>query len=433
MLLDKIKNQSAHVVVVGIGYVGLPLVVELARAGFTVTGFDHDARKVKLLAEGQSYIEDIKSEDLAPHVKTGKLHASTDERVLGQADCVILCVPTPLKKNKDPDMTFIEAAADAVSRHQHAGMLVVLESTTYPGTTREVLVDKLSDGGKFSVGKDVFVAFSPERVDPGNQKFGTRNTPKVLGGVTPACMEIAQTLYAQIVDRVVPVSSPDAAEMTKLLENTFRAVNIGLVNEFALICERLGLDVWEIIEAAATKTFGFMPFRPGPGLGGHCIPIDPLYLSWKMRGLKLPARFIELADMVNTAMPEHVVELVARALNDVERSMKGSKLLVSGVAYKKDISDVRESPAVDVIAGLLNRGAHVSYLDPFVPSFKEHGHSFESIDPKGSFAPYDAVVVVTDHTDIDYARMVKEAKVIVDTRNATKPFLGTATAKIVRL
>ena len=431
MLLDKIKNQSAHVVVVGIGYVGLPLVVELARAGFAVTGFDHDARKVKMLAEGRSYIEDIASKDLEPHVKTGKLHASTDERVLGQADCVILCVPTPLKKNKDPDMTFIEAAADAVQRHQHAGMLVVLESTTYPGTTREVLCEKL--GGGFTVGKDVFIAFSPERVDPGNQRFGTRTTPKVLGGVTPACMEAAHALYAQIVDRVVPVSSPDAAEMTKLLENTFRAVNIGLVNEFALICERLGLDVWEIIDAAATKPFGFMPFRPGPGLGGHCIPIDPLYLSWKMRGLKLPARFIELADMVNTAMPEHVVELVARALNDVEKSMKGSKLLVSGVAYKKDISDVRESPAVDVIAGLLARGAHVSYLDPFVPSFKEHGHSFESIDPKGSFAPYDAVVVVTDHTGIDYARMVKEAKVIVDTRNATKPFSATATANIVRL
>ncbi len=433
MLLEKIKDKTAHVVVVGIGYVGLPLVVELARAGFKVTGFDHDATKVKLLGQGKSYIEDIKSEDLAPHVKTGKLSASTDERVLGQADCVIMCVPTPLKKNKDPDMTFIEASADAVSRHQHAGMLVVLESTTYPGTTREVLVEKLVDGGKFSVGKDVFVAFSPERVDPGNARFGTRNTPKVLGGVTPACMEMAQALYSQIVDRVVPVSSPDAAEMTKLLENTFRAVNIGLVNEFALICERLGLDVWEIIDAAATKPFGYMPFRPGPGLGGHCIPIDPLYLSWKMRGLKVPARFIELADMVNTAMPEHVVELVARALNDDQKAMNGSKLLVSGVAYKKDISDVRESPAVDVISGLLKRGAHVSYLDPFVPAFKEHGHSFESIDPKGSFAPYDAVVLVTDHTDIDYARMVKEAKVIVDTRNATKPYRAEATAKIVRL
>jgi UDP-N-acetyl-D-glucosamine dehydrogenase len=439
-LLEKIKNQSAHVVVVGIGYVGLPLVVELARAGFRVTGFDHDAEKVKKLAEGRSYIEDIKSEDLAPHVKSDKLRASTDERVLGQADCVILCVPTPLKKNKDPDMTFIEAAADAVSRHQHAGMLVVLESTTYPGTTREVLVEKLSgpsssaDGfGKFTVGKDVFVAFSPERVDPGNAKFGTRNTPKVLGGVTPACMEIAAALYEQLVDRVVPVSSPDAAEMTKLLENTFRAVNIGLVNEFALICERLGLDVWEVIDAAATKPFGFMPFRPGPGLGGHCIPIDPLYLSWKMRGLKVPARFIELADMVNTAMPEHVVDLVARALNDDEKAMKGSKLLVSGVAYKKDVSDVRESPAVDVIAGLLARGAHVSYLDPFVASFKEHGVAFESIDAKASFAPYDAVIIVTDHTAIDYARMVKEAKVIVDTRNATRPFRGNALAKIVRL
>ncbi len=433
MLLEKIQNQTAHVVVVGIGYVGLPLVVELARAGFRVTGFDHDKNKVESLGKGRSYIEDIASDDLAPHVKSGKLDATTDERILGQADCVILCVPTPLKKNKDPDMTYIESAADAVSRHQHAGMLVVLESTTYPGTTREVLCEKLEDQGKFTVGKDVFVAFSPERVDPGNVKYGTRNTPKVLGGVTPACMEVADALYKQIVDRVVAVSSPDAAEMTKLLENTFRAVNIGLVNELALICERLNLDVWEIIEAASTKPFGFMPFKPGPGLGGHCIPIDPLYLSWKMRGLKVPARFIELADMVNTAMPEHVVDLVAHALNEEEKSMKGSKLLVSGVAYKKDISDVRESPAVDVIAGLLKRGAHVSYIDPFVPSFKEHGHSFESADPKASFAAYDAVLIVTDHTDIDYARMVREAKVIVDTRNATRPHRANATAKIIRL
>ena len=432
-LENKIRNQSARVVVVGIGYVGLPLVVELGRAGFRVTGFDHDATKVESLNAAKSYIEDIKSEDLEPHVRAGRMDASTDEKVVAEADCVILCVPTPLKKSKDPDMSYIEASAQAVARNQHADMLVVLESTTYPGTTRDYLVTALEQGGKYSVGKDLFVAFSPERVDPGNARFGTRNTPKVLGGVTPACMSAAKALYAQLVDTVVSVSSPDAAEMVKLLENTFRAVNIGLVNEFALICERLGLDVWEVIAAASTKPFGYMPFYPGPGLGGHCIPIDPLYLSWKMRGLKMPARFIELADMVNTAMPEHVVSLVASALNDDSKAMKGANVLISGVAYKRNVSDVRESPAIDVIEGLLARGVVVSYLDPWVPSFKEGKHVFESMKADASFSSYDAIVIVTDHASIDYARMVKEAKVIVDTRNATRTVAAEAKARIVRL
>ncbi len=432
-LENKIRNQSARVVVVGIGYVGLPLVVELGRAGFRVTGFDHDATKVESLNAAKSYIEDIKSEDLEPHVRAGRMDASTDEKVIAEADCVILCVPTPLKKSKDPDMSYIEASAQAVARNQHADMLVVLESTTYPGTTRDYLVTALEQGGKYSVGKDLFVAFSPERVDPGNARFGTRNTPKVLGGVTPACMSAAKALYAQLVDTVVSVSSPDAAEMVKLLENTFRAVNIGLVNEFALICERLGLDVWEVIAAASTKPFGYMPFYPGPGLGGHCIPIDPLYLSWKMRGLKMPARFIELADMVNTAMPEHVVSLVASALNDDSKAMKGANVLISGVAYKRNVSDVRESPAIDVIEGLLARGVVVSYLDPWVPSFKEGKHVFESMKADASFSSYDAIVIVTDHASIDYARMVKEAKVIVDTRNATRTVAAEAKARIVRL
>lgn len=433
MLESKIANKTARVVVVGIGYVGLPLVVELARAGFRVTGFDHDASKVDALNAGRSYIEDIRSEDLALHVKAGRMDASTNEQVIGEADCVILCVPTPLKKTKDPDMSYIEASAQAVARHQHADMLVVLESTTYPGTTREYLVTALEQGGKFRVGKDLFVAFSPERVDPGNAKFGTRNTPKVLGGVTPACMSAARLLYSLLVDTVVPVSSPDAAEMVKLLENTFRAVNIGLVNEFALICERLGLDVWEVIGAASTKPFGYMPFYPGPGLGGHCIPIDPLYLSWKMRGLKMPARFIELADMVNTSMPEHVVDLVARALNQDHRAMNGANILVSGVAYKKNVSDVRESPAIDVIEGLLARNAKVSYLDPWVASFKEGKQVFESIKTDASFKSFDAVVIITDHANIDYARMVNEAPVIVDTRNATRAYAKQASARIVRL
>lgn len=432
-LLEKIKSKKAHVVVIGIGYVGLPLVVELAKAGYRVTGYDKDPTKVKHLTNGVSYIEDIHAEEFAPHIKSGLMDATTDEAVIKKADCVVMCVPTPLKKSKDPDMSYIESAAQTVARHQHADMLIVLESTTYPGTTREYLVNELVQGGKYTVGKDLFVAFSPERVDPGNVKFGTRNTPKVLGGVTPECMKVSAALYSQIVDRVVEVSSPDAAEMSKLLENTFRAVNIGLVNEFALICDRLGLNVWEIIGAAATKPFGFMPFWPGPGLGGHCIPIDPLYLSWKMRGLKMPARFIELADMVNTGMPEHVVNMTQAALNEQKKALKGAKVLIAGVAYKRDISDVRESPAIDVIEGLQHRGAEISYIDPWVPAFKEGTHEFKSIQLEASFADYDAIVIVTDHKKIDFGRMAKEAKIIVDTRNAMQPYAKDAKATIVRL
>jgi UDP-N-acetyl-D-glucosamine dehydrogenase len=432
-LLEKIATQQARVVVVGIGYVGLPLVVEFAKAGFHVTGFDRDASKVKCIKEGRSYIEDVKHEDIAVHVKGGTMDASTDGRVIGQADAVILCVPTPLKTTKDPDMSYIEGAVEAVVRHQHPDMLVVLESTTYPGTTREYVAAQLTSEGDYEVGRNIYVAFSPERVDPGNPRFGTRNTPKVLGGMTPHCLAVAEALYKQIVDTVVPVSSTDTAEMVKLLENTFRAVNIGLVNEFALICGRLGLDVWEVIRAAASKPFGFMPFYPGPGLGGHCIPIDPLYLSWKMRGLKMPARFIELADMVNTAMPEHVVQVVATGLNDKRKAVKGAKVLVSGVAYKRDVSDVRESPAIDVIDGLVRRGAIVNYLDPWVPSFQENGHTFEGVKSESSFADYDAVVIVTDHKAIDYARMVREADLIIDTRNVTREYAADAKATIVRL
>jgi UDP-N-acetyl-D-glucosamine dehydrogenase len=432
-LVEKIATQKARVVVVGIGYVGLPLVVEFAKAGFQVTGYDRDASKVKTLKEGRSYIEDVKHEDIAVHVKSGIMDASTDARVIGQADAVILCVPTPLKTTKDPDMSYIEGAVEAVVRHQHPDMLVTLESTTYPGTTREYVASQLTREGDYEIGRNIYVAFSPERVDPGNAKFGTRNTPKVLGGMTPKCLEVAQSLYKQIVDTVVPVSSTDAAEMVKLLENTFRAVNIGLANEFALICQRLGLDVWEVISAAASKPFGFMPFFPGPGLGGHCIPIDPLYLSWKMRGLKMPARFIELADMVNTAMPEHVVQVIASALNDKKKAVKGAKVLISGVAYKRDVSDVRESPAIDVIEGLLRRGALVSYLDPWVPSFKENGHVFESIKADSTFADYDAVVIVTDHKSTDYTRMLKEADLVIDTRNATRDMTSGAKATVVRL
>jgi len=416
---------------VGIGYVGLPLVVEFARAGFTVTGYDKDREKVRLLGLGESYIGDIPTSALAPHVAEGKLHATTDPDVLASADAIVVCVPTPLNKTKDPDMRFILSASEEIAEHQKPGMLIVLESTTYPGTTREVLVPKLTSG-KYELGKDVFVAFSPERVDPGNKSFGTKNTPKVLGGATPACLEVARALYGKIIDRVVPVSSTDAAEMVKLLENTFRAVNIGLVNEVALMSRKLGIDVWEVIRAAATKPFGFMPFFPGPGLGGHCIPIDPLYLSWRMRTLKYQARFIELADTINSSMPEYVVHLVQQALNGAKKAANGSKILVSGVAYKRDVADYRESPAFDVIHQLQSLGAEVHYHDPYVPEVDESGIVMRGEPEPLAYSEYDAVVIVTDHACIDYERLLREAKIVVDTRDALRGVPGDH-EKVVRL
>jgi UDP-N-acetyl-D-glucosamine dehydrogenase len=419
----KIQERTAKVVVIGIGYVGLPLVVEFAKAGFFVTGYDKDREKVRLLSLGESYIGDIATSTLKPLVDAGNLKASTDPDVLGSADCIVVCVPTPLNKTKDPDMRFIASAADEIAAHQRAGMLVVLESTTYPGTTRELLAPKLSHG-KFTLGEDVFLAFSPERVDPGNVKWFTKNTPKVLGGVNPPSLEVARALYATILDTVVPVSSADAAEMVKLLENTFRAVNIGLVNEVAIMCDKLGIDVWEVIRAAATKPFGFMPFFPGPGLGGHCIPIDPLYLSWKMRTLKYQARFIELADNVNSGMPDHVVHRVQQALNRAKKPVNGAKILVSGVAYKRDISDYRESPAFDVIVGLERLGAVVVYHDRFVPEVEEHGLKMKSVSGDVRYGDYDAVVIVTDHTGVDYARLLAESHLVVDTRDALRSVPG---------
>jgi UDP-N-acetyl-D-glucosamine dehydrogenase len=421
-LLKKIESKTARVVVIGIGYVGLPLVVEFARAGFRVTGYDKDPVKVKLLNAGESYIGDISSADLEPHVKAGRLDASTDPAVLGQADAVIVCVPTPLNKTKDPDMRFIVSATDEIAAHQHPGMVVVLESTTYPGTTREVLVPQLTKG--FEIGKDVFVAFSPERVDPGNEKYHTRNTPKVIGGTTPQCLAVVQALYSKIIDTLVPVSNTDAAEMVKLLENTFRAVNIGLVNEVAMMSRKLGIDPWEVIRAAASKPFGFMPFYPGPGLGGHCIPIDPLYLSWKLRSLKFTARFIELADTINSSMPEYVVSRVADALNSRSKAIRGAKILVAGVAYKRDVSDMRESPALDVIEHLHRLGAEIAYVDPHVPELEEGSVHMKSVSPFASFAPYDCVVVVTDHKAFDYPRLLKEAELVVDTRDAMRNVPG---------
>jgi UDP-N-acetyl-D-glucosamine dehydrogenase len=422
-LRSKIDARTAHVVVMGIGYVGLPLVAEFARAGFRVTGFDRDPNKVRLLSAGESYIADVPTADLAPHVTARRLTATLDPSVLAEADAVVVCVPTPLNKTKEPDMRFIVAATEEIARHQHPDMLIVLESTTYPGTTSEVLVPKLTENG-FRLGENVFVAFSPERVDPGNEVYKTRNTPKVLGGSTPGCLAMATALYENIIDRLVPVSSTESAEMVKLLENTFRAVNIGLVNEVAMMSRKLGIDPFEVIRAAATKPFGFMPFYPGPGLGGHCIPIDPLYLSWKLRTLKYQARFIELADTINSGMPDYVVDRVRDALNDHSKPIRGSKILIYGVAYKKNVSDFRESPAFSILHDLAQRGAKVSYMDPLVPEFSEDGLELRSEDPRSSFADYDAVVVVTDHSALDRERLLREAKLVVDTRDALHEIAG---------
>lgn len=430
-LLAKIEARTAEVVVIGTGYVGLPLIVELCNAGFSVTGYDKDPEKVRLLHLGESYIGDIPSSAIAPFVSSGKLRASTDPAVLGRADAIIVCVPTPLNKTKDPDMRYIATAVEEIAARQHPGMLIVLESTTYPGTSREVMVPAFTRG-QYELGKDVFVAFSPERVDPGNERFGTRNTPKVIGGATPECLAVATALYGKIIEKLVPVSSTDAAEMVKLLENTFRAVNIGLVNEVALMSRRLGIDVWEVIRAAATKPFGFMPFFPGPGLGGHCIPIDPLYLSWRMRTLKYQARFIELADVINSGMPEYVVALVQEALNGAKKAPNGSKILLVGVAYKKNVADHRESPAFDVIHQLEELGATVDYLDPHVHEVSEGGITKRSVPLDAPYGAYDAVVIITDHAAVDYERLLRESQLVVDTRDALRDVPGDR-SKIVRL
>jgi UDP-N-acetyl-D-glucosamine dehydrogenase len=419
-LKGRIRSRRAKVGILGLGYVGLPLAVEFLRAGFDVTGFDVVASKVDLLNRGRSYIPDVPSKAVAAAVKRGRFRATTDFDLLAGMDAVSMCVPTPLSKTRDPDMSFVENASREVARRLHPGMIVILESTTYPGTTLEVLKPLLEEGG-LRVGKDLYVAFSPERVDPGNLVYGVRNTPKVIGGITAACTEMAALLYGAAVDRVVPVSSAAAAEMVKLLENTFRSVNIGLVNEVALMCDRLGLDVWEVIEAASTKPFGYMKFTPGPGIGGHCIPIDPLYLSWKLKSLNYQARFIELADAVNSAMPEHVVERLANALNDRSKAVRGSRVLVLGVAYKKDIDDLRESPALEVIEGLLHRGAKVRVCDPHVGPFKVGREEFLPVPltPKELKAA-DAVVITTDHSAFDWKAVVRHSRLVVDTRNATK-------------
>ncbi len=419
MLIDKIERKQAKVGVIGLGYVGLPLAVEFAEAGLETIGVDLDSDKVAQVNAGQSYINDIASEVVAQVVSDARLRAVTDFAVLAEVDCICISVPTPLSKTKDPDISYIVAACDAIVQHFQPGQLIVLESTTYPGTTEEVILPRLSEGSA-TVGVDFFLAFSPERVDPGNPIWKTRNTPKVIGGVTANCTEVAIALYRHAVDTLVPVSSPSAAEMVKILENTFRAVNIGLVNEIALICNRLELDVWEIIEAADSKPFGFMKFTPGPGLGGHCIPIDPLYLSWKMRGLDYEARFIDLADKVNSEMPHHVVYKVMDALNDEGKALMGARILVLGVAYKANISDVRESPALLIIEQLRKKGADVVYHDPYVPDLEGEIEgelcSVELTEEEVVIA--DCVVVLTAHSVFDWAWIGARAELIVDTRNA---------------
>lgn len=409
---------NPQMAVIGMGYVGLPLAVTFAESDVSVIGLDLSGSKMDLLNEGTSYIEDIENKRLKLLVDVGLVSGSTDFDWLARVDAISICVPTPLSKTRDPDMSYIVSATEQIAPRLQKGQVIILESTTYPGTTRDVILPMLEASG-FKVGEDFYLAFSPERVDPGREDYTTKNTPKVLGGVTPACVEKASEFYGRAIDTVVPVSSPEAAEMVKLLENTFRAVNIGLVNEVLLMCEKLGIDAWEVIEAASTKPFGFMKFTPGPGLGGHCIPIDPHYLSWKLKSLNYTARFIELASEINTYMPEHWVNKVQDALNEEGKALKGSVVLVLGAAYKKDISDVRESPALDIMSLLSEKGALVKYHDPFVPSFEEHGMSMESErDLSGSVESADCVVIVTDHSSYDWSHIQQRARVLVDTRNA---------------
>lgn len=450
-LLNKFQTRNAHIAVIGLGYVGLPLAVSFAQAGYRVTGIDLDRRKVDAINRGESYIEDVPASAVAalvqmevayaeavtagqsfptPNPKLGveqskiqnrQLSATTDFSILAECDAVSICVPTPLNKTGDPDISYIAAVTEQVARYLHRDMVIVLESTTYPGTTEEVMLPKLAANGMgLQVGEDFFLAFSPERVDPGRTDWTTRNTPKVIGGVTADCLKVASTYYGQAIQTLVPVSSPSTAEMVKLFENTFRSVNIGLANELLLMCDKLELDAWEVIEAAATKPFGFMKFTPGPGLGGHCIPIDPLYLSWKLRTMQYNARFIELASEINTEMPRYWVQRVQDTLNEAAKSVKGSRILVLGVAYKKNVSDMRESPALDIIHLLEAKGALVSYHDPHVPAFQHEGMEMVGVsDLDAALQAADCVVIATDHAAYDWDEIAAKAALLVDTRHIT--------------
>jgi UDP-N-acetyl-D-glucosamine dehydrogenase len=417
-LIARAERRDVLFGIVGLGYVGLPLAVELADAGFRVLGFDVQQKVVDGLNAGRSHVKDVSDAQLQAVVKAGRLSATADMRRLAEPDAISICVPTPLSKFKDPDVSYIVAATESVKRTLRRGQAIILESTTYPGTTREILLPALESTG-LTVGEDFFLAFSPERVDPGNPTYGTRNTPKVVGGITDDCCRVAVALYQPAIDTLVPVSTTEAAELVKLLENTFRSVNIGLVNEMAIVCDKLGVNVWEVIEAAATKPFGFMKFLPGPGLGGHCIPVDPHYLAWKMRGLNYKTRFIDLAGELNTEMPLFWVRKLAETLNGQGKAVRGASVLVLGVAYKRDIDDIRESPALDIIRLLEGQGATVTYSDPHVPTFSEDGHEFRSVplNPE-TVAAADCILIVTDHSAVDYRMIKRHARLVVDTRNA---------------
>ena len=430
-LQSKINDKTAVIGIIGLGYVGLPLAVEFANNSFAVIGIDIDKRRVEKLNKGENYIADVSDDNLKQLVSSKKISATNDFSVISKIDAVIICVPTPLNKLKDPDVSYILNVLDQLTKYVHTDMLISLESTTYPGTTRELILPALEEKN-LTVGDDFYLCFSPERVDPGNEIYQIKNTPKVIGGITEKCTAIGKLLYESIIDTVVPVSSPEAAETVKLLENTFRSINIGLANEVAIMCEKLGVDVWEVIDAAATKPFGFMKFTPGPGLGGHCIPIDPHYLAWKMKTLDYRARFIELAGEINTGMPLHVVDLISGGLNRFQKSINGSKILVLGIAYKKDIDDIRESPALDVMTLLEQGGAEVDYYDDFVSKINwndEDKYSKNNLTAE-TLHLYDAVVVLTDHSNIDYDLVKSESKLIVDTRNV---FSGIKDSKIIRL
>jgi UDP-N-acetyl-D-glucosamine dehydrogenase len=419
-LREKLDARTANVCVIGLGYVGLGLAVELAKAGLAVRGVDLDLERVSLLNRGESYLVDVPAAVLAPLVAAGRLRASTSFDEAGSADALIICVPTPLRKSKEPDISFIISALESVLPHLRAGQLMVLESTTYPGTTEEVVQPRIEAAG-LVIGSNFFLAFSPERVDPGNKQHTTATIPKVVGGVTPACTALAAALYRQVTKSVFEVSSPRVAETAKLLENTFRSVNIALANELAFACRKIGVDPWEVIEAAATKPFGFMPFYPGPGIGGHCIPVDPLYLSWKVRLTGYEAQFIALADQINRAMPEHVVNLVVDSLNDRARALRGASVLVLGVTYKPDVNDIRESPALEIIEMLARKGAQLSYADPFIPQLALHGLKLAAVEPTPeAVAAADCVLILTNHSRFDYAMIAECAPLVVDTRNALK-------------
>jgi UDP-N-acetyl-D-glucosamine dehydrogenase len=428
-LSEKICDKTANVGIIGLGYVGLPLAIEFANAGFSVTGIDLQNSKVTEINAGCSYIQDVPAHLVCKHVEEGHLQATTDFSIIDTLDTINIAVPTPLRKTKDPDMSYIVAAAERVAEHIHPGMLIVLESTTYPGTTEELLLPMFEQKG-LKVGEDFFLCFSPERVDPGNPHYQTHNIPKVVGGVTPECTKLGALLYSQALEHVVPVSSTSVAEMVKLLENTFRMINIGLANEVAMMCGRMGINVWEVIDAASTKPFGFMPFYPGPGLGGHCIPIDPFYLSWKSKQAGIEARFIELAGYINGQMPHFVVDKIQNALNDQSKALRKAHIHILGVAYKRDIDDLRESPALDIIHLLQQKGAKITYTDPYIPSLTLNEQTLFSSPLDDHAAKADCVVIITNHSIFDMEPLVQQAKLIVDTRNALK---GYDSSRIVRL